>query len=135
MYFEWSEEISLNVPEIDGQHKLIIGIINDLHDSIQIGVEKEDVEKILVRLILYIQTHFDSEAKLMVGTGYPDIAAHKKEHFALIEKVEELYSKLIKNEPALAFEIMRFLKKWLTEHFMITDKKLGTYLSSSKKLT
>jgi hemerythrin len=128
-YFEWSDEISVNVAEIDGQHKILIGIINDLHESIQNGFSKGDIDKILTRLTLYVQIHFDTEEQLMTETKYVDENAHKKEHFALTAKVGELYHKQIDYEPSIAFEIMDFLKTWLIDHILKIDKKLGVYLT------
>ena len=133
-YFEWSEEISINVVEIDEQHKLLIGIINDLHDSIQEGSAKEDINKILVRLILYIQIHFDTEEHLMTETNYPDETEQKKEHFALATRVGELYRRQLEGQPSVAIEIMDFLKIWLTDHILNIDKKFGTYLSNTGRL-
>ena len=133
-YFEWSDEISINIPEIDEQHKILIGIINDFHDSVQAGYGNEEVNKILTRLILYIQTHFDTEERLMDETQYPGETAHKKEHFNFTEKVGNLYHEQFEGQPTLAFEIMDLLKTWLTDHILKIDKKFGDYLYSRRKL-
>jgi len=133
-YFEWSEKISINVVEIDEQHKILIGIINDLHESILNDIGNDDTDKILTRLILYIQTHFDTEEKLMTETNYPDEILHKKEHFALTGRVGKLYHKQSTGQLSDAFEIMDLLKSWLTDHILKTDKKFGFYLSSISRL-
>jgi len=133
-YFEWSEDLSVNETEIDDQHKILIGIINDLHNSIQVGFDREDIDKILTRLILYVQVHFDTEEHYMAQYTYLDEVEHKKEHFALTVKVGELYRKQLEGQPSVAFEIMDFLKTWLTDHILKIDKKFGAYLSNHGRL-
>ena len=133
-YFEWSEDLSVNEVEIDDQHKILIGIINDLHDSIQVGFERGDIDKILTRLILYVQVHFDTEERIMADTQYPGETEHQKAHFALTSKVGELYRRQLEGQPSVANDIMDFLKTWLTDHILKIDKKFGTYLSNHGRL-
>ena len=34
-FLQWSEEISVGVEELDEQHKVLVNLINDLHDAMQ----------------------------------------------------------------------------------------------------
>ena len=41
----WSDNLSVNVGEIDMQHKKLVVMINELYDAMKIGKGKETVQK------------------------------------------------------------------------------------------
>ncbi|MDR3570181.1 MAG: hypothetical protein P4L43_19315 [Syntrophobacteraceae bacterium] len=49
--FEWSEKYSVNVLEIDNQHKKLIGMVEQLNTAMRQGKGKEALGKILSDLI------------------------------------------------------------------------------------
>jgi len=34
MLIEWSDDLSVGIQEIDEQHKVLVGLVNDMHDAI-----------------------------------------------------------------------------------------------------
>jgi len=127
---EWSDELSVKVEVIDEQHKILIAIINDLDQAIKVDSGKEEMEKILTRLIVFVQTHFDTEEHLMTQYHFPQEMMHKKEHFSLTVKIGMLYHQQIENQSSIAVEIRDFLNAWLLHHILVIDKQLGGYLST-----
>jgi hemerythrin len=63
--------------------------------------------------------------------GYTDSEEHKRQHNELIAQVVELKQKFIKNpQGTMSAELMLFLKRWLTNHIMRTDKHYAEFLIS-----
>ncbi len=126
---EWNERFSVGVPSIDVQHKKLVSILNELHDAMQAKHGHEALSKTLAGLISYTASHFKYEEELFAKTGYNSAAEHKKEHDKLTNQVLEVKEKYVKGvSTALSVEVLNFLKKWLTDHIMGSDKQYGPHL-------
>jgi len=76
--------------------------------------------------------HFAHEEKLFAQTRYPEAAAHKKQHDELTRQVLEVQAKFHRGETGtLTLEIMNFLRNWLVNHILGSDKKYGPHLNSN----
>lgn len=127
-FLEWTEKLATGVTEMDEQHKKLLNIINDLYDAMKQGKGKEVIDKVINELIRYTDYHFTSEEGLMSKYGYSEVMSHKKEHEYFKNKIMEFSDKRAKGEITLSIEIMNFLKEWLTNHIMHTDKKYGSFI-------
>ena len=61
--------------------------------------------------------HFAREEEFFAKTGYPDAAAHKREHDKMVAwtlKTQALHKGSLLRAPSL--EVMNFLKDWLYDH-------------------
>lgn len=121
--FVWDDKFSVNVKEIDEQHKRLIGMINELHDGMKSGSGKTALAPVLKRLIDYTMYHFSTEERYMVQHKYPGELAHKAEHKKFTDKVIDFHKKFESGSLAVTHEVMTFLRDWLTNHIMVTDKK------------
>ena len=125
---EWNEKLSVNIRAIDEQHKKWINILNELHDAMKAGKGRDAVGNVLDELVEYTKVHFASEEKLMEANGYPLFSGHKKLHEDMVKEVEFLRSEHSSGAAGLTIEVMQFLKNWLNEHIIGTDKNYGPYL-------
>lgn len=125
--FAWEEEFSIGIPEVDDQHRRLVGFVNELHRAIRSRQGRAVSLAILARLAEYTRTHFLFEESLMRVTDYPDTAKHKQQHDDLVEKVVILQDKLIKENVPITFELLHFLKNWLMHHICEDDKNFGLY--------
>ncbi|TAN44797.1 MAG: bacteriohemerythrin [Nitrospirae bacterium] len=125
---EWSERLSVNLKEVDEQHKKLLALVNELHDAMKSGKGNEAIGKTLDSLMAYVKTHFDFEEKMMTKYAYPDYPAHKREHENLTTKAVDLQTQFRSGKPVLSLEVMSFLQNWLTNHIMNTDKKYSPFL-------
>lgn len=128
--FVWSDRYSVNINEIDNQHKKLVDLLNSLHDSMKAGRGNEVLGKTLTELIQYVGTHFATEEKLFRTYGYPEYSAHKAEHDKLTQKAIELQKNFQQGAPVLTVEVLGFLKDWLQNHILGTDKKYSQFLNS-----
>ncbi|WNO11127.1 bacteriohemerythrin [Teredinibacter sp. KSP-S5-2] len=119
---EWSDELSVGIEEIDDQHKVLVDLLNQLHAAIHERRGNDVALPILNRLIEYTRIHFAVEESLMRILNYPDFETHKEHHEQLIDQVLEMHQKVIKDNKKLGFELLHFLKNWLTKHIMSEDK-------------
>jgi len=125
----WNQGYSVNISQIDSQHKKLVDIINDLHDSMKAGKSKEILGKILDELINYTANHFKTEEELFDRYGYPDKNTHKRQHSDLVDQVLKFKSNYESGKSVLSIDLMNFLKDWLVQHMTGSDKKYSSYLN------
>ena len=128
-FIKWDDSFSVNVVEIDDQHKKLVEMINDLHDAMRHGQSKLVLSKIISGLIGYAGTHFRTEEKYFDQFGYPDAVMHMKEHTAFTQKVAEFKSEYDAGKVGLSMDVMDFLSLWLRNHIKGVDKKYGPFFN------
>jgi hemerythrin len=126
---EWDESLSVNVEELDGQHRRLIGLINDLNDAMKRGQGKEGLAVIIGELSSYAGDHFATEEKYFDRFAYPDSRRHKSEHTDFVRKVTDFKGEFDSGQLALSVQVMLFLKDWLKGHILGSDKKYGPYFN------
>jgi len=127
----WTEKMSVGVAVLDGDHRKLVGMVNTLFDEIQSGKGKEGVGKTLDSLVSYTVEHFKREEQFFAKTSYSESAAHIAEHQKLCKQVADVQQRYKAGATtALTLEVMSFLKNWLTNHIMGSDKKYGPHLNS-----
>jgi len=127
-FLEWSSDLSIGIVEIDDQHKILIKLINDLNDAVAGGKAKETVKAVLDGLAEYTVTHFGNEETYFKKFAYPEYEAHKGLHDRFVAKVNKAREDLQSGRAMVSRDIMIFLKEWLVEHIMKTDRRYAPYL-------
>jgi hemerythrin len=125
----WGEILSVGVAEIDEDHRKLVNVFNVLNHSVSEGESPEYLAATLEELINCTVWHFSHEERLMLKYRYAGIDEHKAEHRELINSAKELQQKLLQADKPVADEHIEFLERWLTEHILTTDLRLGSYLS------
>lgn len=128
-FITWKDSYSVNVKDIDTQHKKLIDMINSLHDSMKEGKGKEAIGGLLKELITYTKNHFAQEEQLFDKYGYFETLVHKRQHQDLVSQVESLQNSYLKGETIMSLDVMEFLKKWLNDHILGSDKKYSAFLN------
>ncbi|HLP17876.1 MAG TPA: bacteriohemerythrin [Bacteroidota bacterium] len=127
---DWSNDLSVNIQEVDKQHKILINLINKLHEAMRVGQGKAALESILAELVVYTKTHFAYEESLFAQYGYPASASHKKEHDDLTTTVVDTQKQYHAGQLVMSVEVLQFLKQWLTKHIQMTDKAYTAHFKS-----
>lgn len=122
-FFEWKDEYSVGVFEIDNQHKKLIALINKLFVSMKQGKANDVLGSIIIELLLYAQTHFRTEEKYFDTFKYKKSAEHKRVHQSFIEEIKKFKANFDSGKITLSLEVFSFLKQWLDEHILGEDKK------------
>lgn len=129
-FMNWKDDFATNIWEVDNQHKKLLALLNRLFDAMSVGKGKDALGSILKELIDYTVYHFGTEERLFKEHGYPEYAAHKKEHDDLTKKAVELKTAFDSGKQLITIDVMNFLKDWLNVHILQEDKKFGPYLAS-----
>ena len=126
----WNENYSVKISQIDTQHKKLVKLINELHDSMKAGKSKEVLGKILDELISYTGYHFKTEEDLFEKYGYPEKGTHKRQHGDLVDQVLKFKTNFESGVSVVSIDLMNFLRDWLTQHIAGSDKKYTAFLNS-----
>lgn len=126
---QWDNHLSVQVGELDDQHKRLIKMINDLQDAMRAGKGKDVVGKILNELVRYTLDHFSTEEKYFDRFDYPDTAAHMDEHARFVKEVAGFKKEFEEGRIGLTIKLMNFLSDWLQKHILGSDKKYGPYFN------
>jgi hemerythrin len=126
----WSDELSVGIQEIDEQHKMLVELLNELHEAVLERRGRDACGEILDRLAEYTRIHFAVEESLMRILDYPDYEKHKEEHELLIDQVIELQKKFHAGGLNISLDLLRFLKGWLGDHIVKSDSHYGPHFLS-----
>ena len=127
---EWSEDLSVNVEQIDREHQLLVGMINELNDAMRWGKGKQILGSILDGLIGYAGSHFRTEENYFDKFGYPQANAHKKEHSDFVAKVCALRTGFENGKLGVTIEVLFFMSDWLRNHIEGSDKEYGPFFNA-----
>lgn len=127
---QWTEDLSVNVEEIDRQHRQLVRMINDLNVAMQEKRAKEVLGSLLIGLLDYANTHFAAEEIYFDTFKYPLADVHKREHKEFVDKVSDFKKRFDSGELVLSVPIIHFLIDWLKKHIMGSDKLYTPYFNA-----
>ena len=129
---QWGDQFSIDKGIIDKEHEILFGLVEEFNEIIPDLESPGQMLPVLASIKKYTQTHFQREEKLQLISDYPFCEEHKKEHQALVEKLNDLIKKVMQaNEDNMfdvAEEIGTFLRVWLTGHVIESDLPLRAYV-------
>ncbi|MCP4274033.1 MAG: bacteriohemerythrin, partial [Gammaproteobacteria bacterium] len=130
---EWSDKLSIGIPEIDSDHKVLLSLLNRcIIFTNEANKDHDDCTVILHDLVSYTQYHFQREEKVMELCDYPDTAKHCQAHIALLNDVKELQKQLNSDEDIME-SLLQFLMNWLLNHIVGMDSTLATYCKGQEE--
>lgn len=118
---EWKDEYSVGVPELDRQHRRLIGLINRLSEESVDGVL---MGWVFEALETYVKEHFSAEEAMLEAADYADLAEHRRRHRAFeqwLSAVRQTYSLGMTSPDLLAVSVNAFLRDWLVTHILSAD--------------
>ena len=129
----WDDGLSVGVPEMDGEHQVLVGLYNDAARAFAAGCTIEEKRKLLNALDTYAFYHFGMEEALMRVCRYPRAREHGGEHANFRRELAELKGKLDGGTDDGAFEThaLGFIRSWISRHIQGSDKALGAFLAEA----
>lgn len=119
----WQSYYSVQVAELDEHHKKLIDMLNELYDAYLNDVQQDKIVPILAEMSDYANVHFKAEEIYFERFDYKEATEHKTEHNSFLEKIKTFKVDYQKNSKLLTLQIMNFLRNWLNNHIMKSDKK------------
>ena len=134
-FVTWDESYAVGIELVDKQHKHLINLTNQLYTAcLGDKAELEDTFKdVMKELVDYVMVHFKDEEKIMDQINYPDIKEHKQKHELFIKEILSSVSAYSSGKQFVPNAFVRFLRDWLFNHILLTDKEMARYYFASKK--
>ncbi len=126
----WSEEYSLHYSPIDEQHKQLLDLLNILYSIDNGGTVEEPLSNIVFRLVVFTETHFAYEERLLDLVGFPNLRKHRAYHDSMKLKTRKVVKSYTKEHALNKKEVLFFLRDWWINHILKEDKKYEPLLFS-----
>ncbi len=130
----WNDKLSIDCEVIDNDHRLLIDIINVFLERAGNFKTSDEAMEVLEKLDRYAQKQFTREEELQRLAKFPERDKHFNEHVKLRKRLSSL---MIETRPTsgsyvntMGEKISEFLRYWLFEHIMVSDRKMRPYVKS-----
>lgn len=127
----WMPDYNTNIEIIDKQHRLLVDLINELHDSHTAGKDRQILLKLINKVGMYAATHFAREEDYFERFGYPDMDDHLQEHDYFEDMLSQFEDEFKSGKQDLSFNVLVFLSDWLVNHINGSDKKYVPFLKAN----
>jgi hemerythrin-like metal-binding protein len=125
---KWDDGFSIGISAIDGQHKTLLQmsndlIINALHRDKSQG---SYLQSMIKKLIVYVRHHLFSEELLMETVGYSSLSKHREKHEEFLDKIMNL-GKIETGEYNEPHKLASLLHDWTLSHIAVMDNQFGQF--------
>lgn len=125
---KWNSTYESGHSEIDEQHQKPVDIINDFYSAFANAEAHEKIGTVIGDLVNYTVFHFTAEEEILKNSAYPEKEEHIKTHKSFVDKLKDYHKELKDGNMTTTYDLMTFLRDWLLEHIMGTDRKYMSFL-------
>lgn len=136
--FAFTDRFKTGIDLIDDEHRTLFEIIKETNDLIcaeHLHDKYDRIMELLGKLKDYTEFHFRDEEALMERIGYPGLEAQKHAHAAFVERLVDIdlntLDEIDNDQQSYLLDLINFLIGWLTNHILVSDKKIGEYVYNS----
>lgn len=129
---EWRDDFLIGIAEVDGEHRELIALLNEMHDEALRHRSAAQVATVLGEINVRIAAHFALEEKNMELLGYAGYAAHKAEHERLLDQITEIMEEVDQSGRYDPDALSAAVSAWFGEHFRTHDAELHRWLERRK---
>lgn len=127
-FMPWSDDFSVELDEVDEQHKWLFDATNRLHDETNKAVHsREVIGEIIEGLMDYTMNHFIMEEEMFQRYAYPQAQVHKAQHDKFTASILHTLTDF-ENGADVENEVLETLKNWLVQHILKTDTSYVPFL-------
>lgn len=124
MKIEWQPRYETGIPEIDEDHRRLVGLINDLDDVLEDDGDLQRIGMVIDALVDYTDYHFTREEALMAKVGYAEVVEHTLAHAQFGHFLGELVGAcMLQPGRDTASGVRDYLQEWLVDHILVEDMK------------
>jgi len=127
----WSDDFLVGVPEIDEQHRRLLELLAEFYEKLAEAEHgSEALGALVCGLLDYTRYHFTTEERLMRQSGFPESVQHREQHASFVARAADMADRFTRGRLVLSLEATGFLRDWLFNHILVTDKALGRHILS-----
>jgi len=123
MPIQWSDDLSVNVKEIDAQHQTFLKILVGITELLYQPERSDELDDLMHQLESYMSYHFATEERYFDEFEYELSEEHKAEHRDLAEQIFKYKTRYKSEGDSILPEVVDFLEDWLVDHLATQDKK------------
>ena len=127
---EWRDDFRIGIAEVDHEHQVLIGLINDLHAALGADRSQDRVEEFLGEIFARISAHFALEEKDMLARHYGEFGAHKADHERLLDDIRDIMDEHAVHGSLDDAAFAARLAAWFGDHFRTLDARLHHFLKA-----
>lgn len=121
---QWSDSLSVGIPEIDNEHQAFIATVNDLNSALLARATQDEINHIMVRMLDDAEQHFKHEQYLFKRYNYPDVDEHARLHVELKKQLRDIAGR---------FSHTNFDREWISLGLMIKQLLVTHLLEEDMK--
>lgn len=128
---EWTDELSVGIPEVNEDHKRFIKLVNDLNNAIVGRKGVKEIRKQMQLLLEDAEQHFSHEERLFKQWNYPDADEHAEKHAELTKQLQAIMNELDYEDLEYGWVAAGLkIKEALITHILVEDMKYRDYYRS-----
>jgi hemerythrin len=127
----WNPEWEMGEPSLDLQHRAMLDAGNRLRGALAAGRGQMEIKRALSFLLVYVESHFKNEERLMERAGYPELDAHRAKHRSCSQRIDGLLEQCRNGSPETLGDLIEFFDYWLVEHFENSDRQFARFLQAN----
>jgi len=120
----------VGVPEIDGDHQVMIDLIEQVDRAADRRGEAAAIDTILAALVDYTEYHFSREERMLEVVGFPHAAEHKECHDRLRHRIELYVVRCGAGQADGLRAVAHFAKRGLVEHVRKEDMRYQSWCAA-----
>ena len=132
-WYEWNKSLDIHVTEMNDEHKVLIDLMNRLHDEAAAKKSKTVLQRTFQELVTYTRRHFQDEENYMYSINYPGLPTHRLIHAKLLTQLDGHYEAFVKGDGTVSVAVFDFLKMWLNAHIRGIDIQYGEHSLSVRR--
>lgn len=134
MPIEWRQQMSIGNVLIDGDHRYLIALINNVELALRGDGANDALVHVLEQLRLYTEEHFEREEKLMRAVAYPGLEEHRQVHGELVVRLVEIRRNIEDAAPRSLSQterdpLIELLRSWILDHVLKQDMLMKPLVS------
>jgi len=127
---EWTDDFNLGVEQFDTHHRHLVELLNDAYDNFVRDSSLEGLAATLDELFDSTIMHFSVEEQYLREASYTGYAEHRELHQNFSTQVAVMRQDLRSGWGNIPFEMLTYLRNWLTYNILFAD---ANYVRSSSR--
>jgi hemerythrin len=130
---EWKDEFNLGIEEVDSGHRILVELINALHEAMLAGAGRSDVVEGISQIYAIVSGHFEREEAFMREARYMAYTEHKEDHEVLLDALLSMQDRVGRDGDYDETGLSADLQYWFSEHFSTHDARLHSHSPNEER--